>query len=88
LYTLDTPIHFVVNTARSESDLEQLTPPQIESFAKTFGANVVTSWDEYRQLDQRRRYGREFWRPLLWLVIALIFVELWLEQKLGRSRAK
>lgn len=90
LYVLELPdkslIHFVVNTSRAESDLAQLTADEIKAAAKPFDATVVGSLDEYRQLEQRRRYGREVWRPLLWALLGLIFVELLLEQRVGRVK--
>ena len=90
LYILELPdktaIHFVVNASRAESDLAQLSADEIKAAAKPFNANVVTSWDEYRALEQRRRYGREFWRPLLWALLALIAAELFLQQRVTRSK--
>jgi len=90
LYILEmpdkTPVHFVVNTTRAESDLTQLTADEIKAVAKPFNANIVNSWDEYRRLEQRRRYGREYWRPLLWTLLALVFIELVLEQRISRSK--
>ncbi|MEI8063846.1 MAG: VWA domain-containing protein, partial [Verrucomicrobiota bacterium] len=90
LYILDTPtnvsLHFVVNTSRTESDLTQLTGDEIKAAAKPWDASVVSSWDEYREHEQRRRFGREMWRPLLWVLLGLIFTELVLEQRVGRLR--
>jgi len=80
------PIHFVVNTSRAESDLRQLTADQIRTAAKPFDAAVVGSWDEYQKLEQRRRYGREIWRPLLWVLLGLVVTELLLQQRIGRTR--
>ena len=90
LYILDTPtnipLHFVVNTTRAESDLAQLTGDEIKAVAKPWNAAVVSSWDEYREREQRQRYGREIWRPLLWALLGLIFAELLLAQRVGRLR--
>jgi hypothetical protein len=90
LYILALPdqtlIHFVVNATRAESDLAQLTADEIANAAKPFDATLVRSWDEYRQLEQRRRYGRDFWRPLLWTLLGLILAELWLQQRIGRIK--
>lgn len=90
LYILEmpdkTPVHFVVNTMRAESDLTQLTSDEIKTLAKPFNATVVNSFDEYRKLEQRRRYGREYWRPLLWTLLGLVFIELALEQRITRSK--
>ena len=82
----NSPLHFVVNTSRAESDLTQLTPDEIKAVAKPWNANVVRSWDEYHQLEQRRRFGREIWRPLLWTLLGLIFAELFLAQHVGRVK--
>ena len=90
LYILEAPdrapIHFVVNASRAESDLAQLPADEIAAAAKPFDATLVSSWDEYRQLEQRRRYGRDVWRPFLWALLGLIFLELWLEQRVGKVR--
>jgi len=90
LYVLEMPdkalVHFVVNTSRIESDLAQLAADEVKSAAKVFDASVVKSLDEYRKLEQRRRYGREIWRPLLWALLGLIMVELFLEQRVGGTK--
>lgn len=90
LYTLTSPsgvaTHFVVNTSRRESDLQRLTDAEIADFAKSHGVSVVHSGAEYKQLDRTRRYGSEFWRSLLWLLLALIFAELFLQQRFARVR--
>jgi hypothetical protein len=90
LYTLTSPsgvtTHFVVNTSRRESDLQRLTDAEIADFAKSHGVSVVRSGAEYKQLDRARRYGSEFWRALLWLLLALVFAELFLQQRFSRVR--
>lgn len=90
LYILEAPdqppVHFVVNADRAESDLAQLSADDIAAAAKPFDATLVNSWDEYRQLEQRRRYGRDVWRPCLWTLLGLVFLELWLEQRVGRVK--
>ena len=59
---------------------------ELKAVAKPWNANIVNSWDEYREHEQRRRFGREVWRPLLWTLLGLIFAELVLEQRVGRRR--
>ena len=84
LYTLDAPggtrIHFVANTDRKESDLKQLDEKELQAVATSMGATVVTSWSEYRQMDQKRRYGQEVWQILLVAVLGFVFVEMLLQQ--------
>jgi hypothetical protein len=90
LYTLNAPggltTHFVINASRRESDLTKLTDAEIADFAKSHGVAVVHSGTEYKQLDRSRRYGSEFWRPLLLLLLALLFAELFLQQRFSRVR--
>ncbi len=84
LYVLDAPnnnrIHFVVNVDRKESDLSQLPEAEIQGVAKAMGASIVKSFNDYRSLDQQRRFGREIWQFLLAAMVGLIFLEMVLEQ--------
>lgn len=91
LYALEVPgrsaIHFVVQTDPKESDLRRLSPAEIEAEARRLGASAVDSWAAYRRLDHRRRYGREIWPALLGAVVALLFLEVLLEQAFARRGA-
>ena len=80
------PIHFVVNTERSESDLKQLAPEKRREVANSMGADLVTNMEEYRKLDHSRRFGQEIWKPLFVLVLFILFFELWLERRMARPR--
>ncbi len=90
LYTMVGPnnetVHFVVNTGRAESDLKQLTEAERSEVAEGMTANLVSSLQEYRNLDQSRRYGQEMWKPIFWLLIFILFFELWLERRMARRR--
>jgi len=90
LYVLDGPgnsrIHFVVNVDRKESDLAQLAETEVQGVAKAMGATVVKSFNDYRSLDQQRRFGQEIWQFLLATVVGLIFVEMLLEQLFARRK--
>ena len=92
LYTLTPPsgsaISYVVNASRKESDLRKLSAKEIADFGKTHGVAVVHSGTEYRELDHAQRYGMELWRPLLWLLLAVLFLEIFLQQKFARARMK
>ena len=79
-------VHFVVNTGRAESDLEQLTEAERSEVAEGMEANLISSLQEYRELDQSRRYGQEIWKPILWLLLIILFFELWLEGRMARRR--
>ena len=79
---------FAVNLDRAESDIRTLDEDEVRALAIELGANLVTDWDEYANLDKVRRTGVELWRPLLYVVLALIFAELFYQQWLGRRRLR
>jgi hypothetical protein len=91
LYVLDAPnnnrIHFVVNVDRKESDLSALSEAEVQGVAKAMGASVVKTFNEYRSLDQQRRFGQEIWQFLLAVMIGLVFLEMVLEQVFARRKA-
>ncbi|EDY21449.1 hypothetical protein CfE428DRAFT_0694 [Chthoniobacter flavus Ellin428] len=66
--------------------MQKLSDAEIADFAKSHGVSVVHSGAEYKQMDHSRRFGSEFWRSLLWLLLALIFAELFLQQRFSRVR--
>lgn len=90
LYTFDAPgserVHFVVNVDRKESDLRQLPEAEIQGAAKGMGAHLVRSFTEYRQQEQKRRYGQEVWQLLLAMMVVFIFAELLLQQWFARRK--
>ena len=80
------PLQFVAETSRAESDLRLLEPKKLESLAADLGAGVVHSGAEYIELDRSRRHGREIWRYLLAGVVALMFLEIILQQRFAKVR--
>jgi hypothetical protein len=80
------PIRFVAQAPRSESDLRRLTSDELAKVAEELGADLVESAEEFLELDRRRRHGREIWRFLLAAVLALMFTELFLQQRFARVR--
>ena len=77
-------IHFVAQTPRNESDLTRLTPEEIAAVAEELDADVVESAEEFLELEHKRRHGREIWRFLLLVLLALMFTELFLQQRFAR----
>jgi hypothetical protein len=92
LYTLKPPgglaVHYVVNASRRESDLQKLSGKEIADLAASHGVSLVHSGAEYKALESARRFGREFWKPLLWVLLGLTFIELILQQRFAGGRAK
>jgi hypothetical protein len=90
LYVLTPPdkkaLHYVVNASRRESDLQKLTEKEIDDFAKAHDVKVVHNEAEYKQLEHTRRFGREFWKPLLLVLLVGCYGELLLQQKMSRAR--
>ena len=80
------PTPFVVSTARTESDLRQLSPTERQTLAESLEATLLGSVAEYQQQDKNRRFGREVWQPLLAAVLALCFGELLLQQWFARQK--
>jgi hypothetical protein len=79
---------FAVNLDRGESDIRTLDDDQMKDLAIEMEANLVSNWDEYTTLDKVRRTGIEFWKPLLYIVLVLVFGELFYQQWLGRRKLK
>ena len=79
--------HYVVNTARTESNLERLSDSEIRNLARDMDAALVSDFEEYRQTDQSRRFGQEIWVLLLWVVLIAAFGELFLIQYFTEKRA-
>ncbi len=91
LYTMDAGeaggvVYFVVNTSRRESDLDVLTDEQLRAQAQAVGADVARNWEEYRELDRNRRFGREVWKWFFIGVLGLLFGELVLQQWFAKRR--
>ncbi len=90
LYTLNppggSPVHFVVNASRIESDLQKLSDKEISDLASAHGVSLVHSGSEYKSLESSRRFGREFWKAALWVLLGLTFLELILQQRFARAR--
>ena len=91
VYVMTTPsadtVHFVASTQRDESELLLLDEKELRQCAETCGAEVVLSPDEYFEREKTRRHGREIWRYALMGLLALLFLELVLQQRFSKVRA-
>lgn len=94
LYTLQlpsgAPIHYVVNADRRESNLAKLTEKEISDLAQAHNVSLVRSAAEYKQVEQKRRFGTELWKWLLWGLLIFVIGEMVLQQIFAgvRSRAR
>ena len=76
--------HFAVNLSREESEIETLAPEELSKVAEGMGGRVVSSLEEYYALDDERRFGQEIWKPLLWVLLAFLFLEIIYQQWLTK----
>lgn len=76
-------IAFNLNTA--ESNLKPLAPEQVRKLAERFGAGYADSFESYQKLDRGRRHGSEIWQAFLLALLALLFFEVLLQQRISRG---
>lgn len=92
LYTLQlpsgAPIHYVVNADRRESNLAKLTEKEIGELARAHGVSLVRSAAEYKQVEQKRRFGTELWKWLLWALLIFVIAEMVLQQIFAGVRSR
>jgi len=90
MYVLELPgeelIHYVVNTPGVESDLSLLSSEEYTQVAQEMGAEAVDTAEDYLERNRQRRFGREIWPMILAGVLALLFLELLLEQWFARAK--
>lgn len=70
------------------ADLDRLSNEEIDAFAKAHNVAIVRSEAEYRQAEHTRRYGREVWKGMLWILLALCLGELLLQQRFAGIRRR
>ena len=76
---------FAVNVSLDESKLQFLSPEQLQSLASSLSAAVVDDSTDLLALQSARANGREIWRWALLGLVALLFVELWWQQRITRG---
>ncbi len=73
------------NTDNTESDLKPLPADQIKKIADRHEASFADSLPGYQALDRSRRHGSELWQPLLIALLALLFFEVLLQQRIAKG---
>ena len=81
----DPPRRFAFHLDPAESDLTPLNPTKAREIATRAGAGYAENFQEYEALDRTRRHGSEIWQPLLLALLALLFFEVWLQQRISRA---
>jgi hypothetical protein len=77
---------FAANLPREESNPEKLSDEALSSLASGAGASIAKSPAELRAAEVERTDGREMWRPLLWLTLAFLFLELIVQQRFSQRK--
>jgi hypothetical protein len=76
---------YAVNAPVDESELQFLTPQKLNELATSTGASVAVDAQELLTMHNLRANGREAWRWFLLVLIALLFFELWWQQRIARG---
>ncbi len=76
----DTTIYVAAKADPDESKLLRMSDDEIVEIAEALGATVADSGATYLQQDNTRRFGREIWRPLLLALLAMMVLEVFLQQ--------
>lgn len=77
--------NYALNAPAEESELQFLTQPQLSELASATGASVAADVQELITMQSLRANGREVWRWFLLALVALLFVELWWQQRIARG---
>jgi hypothetical protein len=78
------PILAVWNLHPDEGRIGSTPSSEVEDLAGRFNADYATGTDDYDLMDRGRRLGAEIWQPLLLAVLALLFFEVLLQQRITR----
>lgn len=73
------------NLDPAESALAVLPAERVRQLADRHNAAFVDSFAAWQNLDRSRRHGSELWQPLLLLLLALLFLEVLLQQRIARA---
>ncbi len=73
------------NLDPTESDLTPLSADQVKAIADRHEASFVENIDEWQKLDRTRRHGSELWQPFLIVLLALLFLEVLLQQRIAKG---
>jgi hypothetical protein len=76
---------FAFNVDPAESDLALLPPEKVRQLAERHDAAYVESLDAWQKVDRTRRHGSELWQPFLLALLALLFLEVLLQQRIARG---
>lgn len=74
----------IVTIDPSESDLRAAGAEAIAAATEQMNATFVVDVDDYRAAETTRREGREIWRPMIFVLLALLIGEIFWQQRRPR----
>jgi hypothetical protein len=77
---------FAVNLPREESNLETHSNEELAALVSSAGASLSRTAAELKAAEEERTEGREVWRPLLWLTLVFLFLELLVQQRFSQRK--
>jgi hypothetical protein len=77
---------FAFNLSRSESNPERCSDEETATLASAAGASVSRTLGQLEAAQDQRSEGREVWRPLLWLTLACLFLEIIVQQRFAQRK--
>jgi hypothetical protein len=72
---------YAVNIPNDESNLVPLTTDDKKVLKDVVGADVSTNWQNIGQDVAAQRFGIEIWRPLAYLLLVFLFLELFMTSR-------
>ena len=75
---------FAFNVNPAESDLKPMAMSDVQKVAQRYEAPVVENFDGYQRVDRSRRHGTELWQAFLLGLLALLFIEVLIQQRIAR----
>ncbi len=73
------------NLDPAESNLKPLPSDKVKALADRHNAAFVESFEGWQKLDRTRRHGSELWQPFLMALLALLFFEVLLQQRIAKG---
>ncbi len=75
---------FAVNVDSRDSDLQKIETDEVEKKLEGLKLSYIHPDDDIEKAILQSRYGRELWKPFLWIAFGLLALEMYL----ARSRKK
>ena len=67
-------------------NLEKFSNEELAMLGSSAGASLSRTAAELKAAEEERTEGREVWRPLLWLTLVFLFLELLVQQRFSQRK--